>query len=124
MADEKKHSVYVQKSTIPNAGNGLFAGKDFKAGQVIIPYEGERLTLKQKVARYPKDDAKYLLQLGKDVFVDAADPAKSNMARYANHKPLAQANAKLTARGNITAKKAIKKGTEIFVSYGRGFKLK
>lgn len=126
--DEEEHDedygVMTKRSTIPNAGNGLFATKNFRKDQVIIPYEGEKLTLAEKKRKYPKDDAKYLLQLGADSFIDAANPVKSNLARYANHKPFAQANAKLTSKGNITAKKAIKAGSEIFVSYGSGFKLK
>lgn len=121
---DEEHGVMMKRSTIPNAGNGLFATKNFRKDQVIIPYKGERLTLAAKERKYPNDDAKYLFQLGKNSFIDAADPSKSNLARYANHKPFAEANAKLTTKGNITAKKAIKAGSEIFVSYGSGFRLR
>jgi hypothetical protein len=118
---DHKHGVMTKKSTIPKAGNGLFADRAFKINQVIIPYKGERLTKAQKEARYPKNNAKYLLQLSDNVFIDAASIHHSNLARYANHKPFSQANAKITNRGNITAKKPIKKGSEIFITYGNQF---
>ncbi len=120
---DQKYGVSVHESKIPGAGMGLFADKDFKKNQVIMPYTGEYLTLKQKIKRYPKNDAKYLFQLSDNVFIDAVDPKKSSLARYANHKPARFANAKLTSKGNITAIKVIKSGSEIFVNYGRSFRL-
>ena len=93
---DKKHGVMTKNSTLLNAGNGLFATKAFKKDEIIIPYDGEKLTLEKKQTRYPNDDAKYLVQLGSNTVIDAVDVSKSNLGRYANHKSLTRANAKLT----------------------------
>jgi hypothetical protein len=120
---DDKYGVMTKKSNIPGAGNGLFATKDFRRDEIIIPYRGEVLNKEQKEIRYPNNDAEYLFQINKNTFIDATDPKMSNLSRYANHKPFSTANAKLTTRGNIKSKKAIKAGEEIFVTYGKDFRL-
>ncbi len=118
-----EHDVFVDRSTIPGAGRGLFALRDFHKNEIVIPYSGEELTPMQATKRYPRRDAKYLFCPTERRCIDARDPKKSSYARYANSLPWRQANAKLTVRGNITAKKLIKEGEEIFVSYGTAFNL-
>src|SRR4051794_9274951 len=45
-------SVQVKKSTIPRAGFGLFALKDFRKGQKIAPYPGKIINDRQKSRMY------------------------------------------------------------------------
>ena len=42
----------VAPSTIPNAGDGLYATRDFAVGEVITVYYGQKLTVQQKNQRY------------------------------------------------------------------------
>lgn len=114
--DDDPYDVYVAQSTLPDAGKGLFALRKFRENELIVPYLGEELTPSQVERRYPKGDAKYLFCPTEGRCIDAKDPAKSNLGRYANSLPMSKANAKLTVRGNITAKKDIYPGQEIFVN--------
>jgi SET domain-containing protein len=117
-----KLGLVTGPSTIPNGGTGLFAYRDIPKDKVIIEYKGEIISKRELDRRYPNEtDARYVLKLGKDKYIDASDTSKSNMARYANHKPKKSANAIFTTRGNIKSIKPIKAGQEIFLYYGRGF---
>ena len=49
---KKKYGLLVKKSSIPNAGDGLFALKEFKQGEFIADYKGEVLTKAQRDNRY------------------------------------------------------------------------
>ena len=50
------------------------------------------LTHEQYLARYPNEDAEYVLSANENYNVDARDPAKSTFLRYANHTDSAAAN--------------------------------
>ena len=49
---KKKYGLLVKKSSIPNAGDGLYALKEFKQGEFIADYKGEVLTKAQRDERY------------------------------------------------------------------------
>ena len=34
----------VKKSQIPSSGDGLWAEKDFKRGEIIVKYDGDKIT--------------------------------------------------------------------------------
>jgi len=55
----------VKKSTLRNAGCGLFTTVDIKSGDKIVEYIGETLTVNQKEKRYPNNNGNYLLQINK-----------------------------------------------------------
>lgn len=109
--------LYVNKSTIPGAGLGLFAGEDIKAGDRISRYWGE--------VNGDNPDSSYLLDLEDGRYVDAK-MATDCPARYANDARDDFANnAEFILTGSVYAyifsTRDISKGEEIFVSYGEEY---
>lgn len=113
------YDVAVKPSTIPGAGLGLFATREFKRGEIICPYTG----VLQPTQKKPDDSDKYLLQLSSKNSISAADPAKSGVGRFANTGGKKN-NARLSVSSkaaNIKATKKIAAGAEILVPYGSSF---
>ncbi|MCO6466523.1 MAG: SET domain-containing protein [Bradyrhizobiaceae bacterium] len=117
--------VRVAKSTVPMAGRGLFAERDFKKGEYIAQYGGEILTTEQYDKRYA-DDAMgaYGVQLDADRVIDARKTS-AGVARYAcdYHGSKRKPNAEYVADDEkdevwVVATRAIKKGDEILTDYG------
>lgn len=78
--------LVVAPSSIPNAGLGVFAGRDFALGEIVCRYHGIRLTTLQAL-RTP--DWRYMVLLGKKrdgrrAWVDSR-PLLAVTARYINH---------------------------------------
>lgn len=74
----KKHKnrVYVDKSTIPTIGNGLFANKNIKKGSVIANFKGKLRKPGKHINNHRSNisfDDKYIL-----------DCAENDLASYAN----------------------------------------
>lgn len=134
----------VKKSTIPNAGLGLFADDPTKeAGEVVFypkqgkhseiaNYDGEIISNQECINRYGEETAPYGYGVSYkrkngervDFVIDAA--LKRTVASIANHKAVSKENAHLTTRPNgagvyLRADKKIKNGSEIFASYGNDF---
>ena len=61
----------VQRSTIPNAGDGLFLCESAKEGERVARYSG--VVLNREEIEYSK--SKYILMISKDVFLDAEHPS-------------------------------------------------
>ena len=117
-----KEGLRVTKSTIAAAGLGLFAARDFKKGEHIADYTGDRLAL-----RADSIGGAYVLQMTKREGIDAArtnagygrwvnDPRGSG--REANTEFVVNTK---TRSGRVRATRNIAKGTEIFVSYGADY---
>ncbi|HMK04768.1 MAG TPA: SET domain-containing protein [Ferruginibacter sp.] len=122
----KKHLV-IKRSSIPNAGKGLFTKVFIPKGQVITEYKGKITTWEDA----DHDDGKnlYIYYVNKHYVIDAKN-RKSALARYAN-----DGNGFKKTRGNsnnstyiiennrvfIKAIKNIQPGSEILVSYGRTY---
>ena len=110
--------VYISESNLSDAGMGLFANKIFKKDDIIVDYSGELLTMEQ--AR--NSDSYYLFKVGKDTVIDAEN--SESLGRYCNDPiKFSKYNAKIKAHtktetASIVATKKIKKGEEIYVSYG------
>ena len=82
------------RSAGPAKGDGLFATSAISEGAYLLDYLGEALDEEALYARFgdPADPAApiggpYVFELTADTFVDGADPALSNLARYMNHAP-------------------------------------
>jgi hypothetical protein len=76
-----RKQLYIKKSTIPNAGMGLFTKKPIAKGTRIIEYTGKRSTWKE----VKDDDGKngYIFYINRNNVIDAL-PTKKAYARYAN----------------------------------------
>ena len=119
---------YIQASTVPGAGYGFFANKRYKKGERIIVYTGEVISEARKKALYPKDDARYLVYVMHDMYIDADDPSKSSDARYINSSGGGYNNAAMhpqhtnnTHTINIVATHDISPGEEVFMPYGSSY---
>ena len=121
---KSKYHLAIRPSTIPNAGDGLFALKDFKKGEFISDYIGEELTQQNKDNRYgntQQDIAPYAIKVSKNKIIDCA--CTRSIGSYANHKK-GNINASISVymgKAEIKASKNIKDGQEIFISYGRDY---
>ena len=80
MALFEKH-LYVKKSTLPNAGKGLFTKVFIPKGERIVEYKGKITTWKD----VKDDDGKngYIFYVKRYHVIDAL-PTKKPLARYAN----------------------------------------
>jgi SET domain-containing protein len=108
-----KESVTVKKS---HSGFGLFTLRDFKKGDFIIEYTGEKITEEEANKR----GGKYLFELNEEWTIDGK--SRDNKARYINHscKPNCYPEIDDTEEHiYIYAKKDIKEGEELAYDYGK-----
>lgn len=111
MKTEKKYAV--KKSS---AGLGLFAVADFKKGELVIEYTGERIT----EAEANRRGGKYLFELNDEWTIDGK--GRENIARYLNHACKPNCEPELSEDETqifIYAKRAIKAGEELTYHYGK-----
>ena len=116
--------LYIKKSTIPNAGKGLFTKKFIPKGTFIVEYKGKVSTWKE----VKDEDGKnaYIFYVNRNHVIDGK-PNKKAFARYANDarglvkiKGLTN-NSDYVTQGKmaiIESKKDIPAFSEIFVDYG------
>src|SRR5690349_24503636 len=127
MALLDKH-LYIKKSTLPNAGKGLFTKVFISKGTRITEYKGQVLTWKEveKMADYRNG---YVFYFNKNYVIDAWR-TKKGIAQYANDaKGLTRIeglrnNAEYDTekkRCYIVASRDIEAGSEIFVGYGADY---
>lgn len=123
----QKDKLVVKKSTIPNAGNGLFyVGKDtVKKDKNITKYSGV-------VTDTPDKSSAYVVGIAKNKFLDAKHPLTA-VGRYINGtKGNMRPNVALSGSRtftpyygqpsiNIRTLKQIKPNTELFLNYGREY---
>jgi hypothetical protein len=126
-----KYHLTIKKSGLPNAGKGLFAidmnkpfySTVFKKGDKIIEYKGEQITNQEFDDRYLEHTAPYAVKINKNLYEDCAcERGVGSLANtYPNHN-----NATLSVykkKAFIKATKNIRNKEEIFLSYGRSYKL-
>jgi len=101
----------------------------FRPKNHIARYVGEIINNARKEERYGNQSPPYVIRYGEN-FIDGG--CKRGVINYANHKPHSQANATFQeyhdmGTGNdeirLLSKKNIYNGQEIFVSYGRGYRM-
>ena len=110
----------VKKSNIDN--RGLYAGKNIKAGAIIIYYKGKIITKKEteRNPKYDNEKAIYLFNLNSRYDLDG--DFSYNTARLINHS--CNPNCEVAGKGLklwIFALRNIKKGEELSYDYGFGF---
>jgi hypothetical protein len=123
---KSKLGLEVKPSTIPEAGNGLFAVKNFHKGDKISEYIGRILTKSQIDALYGtshSDLSPYAVKVSRDLYIDAS--CFRSIAAFANYSP-SKNNAELatnylTNQVFLWATKNIPMGSEIFTDYGREY---
>jgi SET domain-containing protein len=121
--------LVIRPSRIVGADSGLYADKDFKRNQKITEYTGDEKSLDD----YNADDSGYGFEYRAGRIIDARS-TQSALGRYINdcrtvnreRKECKGNNTKwsVSRRGgnvSIKAKKNIKKGDELYISYGRGY---
>lgn len=78
-------STVAVRHTGTAKGFGVFALTDLGENTWLGDYQGEVLTQDKYLARYPNEDASYVLGCNEDYNIDAVDPARSSFLRYLNH---------------------------------------
>lgn len=118
--------LFIKKSTIPNAGNGLFTKEPILKGARIIEYKGKVTTWKEVKN---EDNNPYIFYITNQHVINAQKSLKM-LARYAND---ARGITKIKGINNnseftvvkkqafITAKKNIPAGGEILLGYGKEY---
>ncbi|WP_153799230.1 SET domain-containing protein [Foetidibacter luteolus] len=119
--------LVVKKSTLPNAGKGLFTREFIPKGTRIVEYTGTVTTWKE--VEHNDGANGYIFYVSSKYVINAA-PHKEALARYANDaRGFSRAEGKLNNAcyekdGNkvyIKSTKNIEAGSEIFVSYGKEY---
>jgi hypothetical protein len=120
----------VRPSTLPGAGLGLFAYKTFRPKEKVADYSG-KLVSARKAKR-----SQYAIAWKQGKWVDASS-SQDPVGRYANTCRGADKKAKRCKGNNVkikrdfrrrtivlrAGKKKIKRGEEIFNTYGSGFRI-
>jgi len=110
-ANIKKYSI--KRSS---AGLGLFAEVDFKKGDFVIEYTGEKIP--NSVADHR--NSKYIFALNSRYSIDGA--GRKNLNRYINHSCRPNCEAVNNGRQiKIYAKRRIKAGEEFSYDYGQEY---
>jgi len=126
MALLEKH-LFIKRSTLPNAGKGLFTKTEIAKGTRIVEYKGKRRTWKD--VKHLDGYNGYLMYITRNAVIDA-EPAMHTFGRYANDArgfvkvPGLRNNCEYVSEGKkcyIEAMRTIKKGEELFVGYGKEF---
>ncbi len=109
----KNEKVKTKKS---KSGFGLFANHDFKKGELIIEYTGEKIT----EAEANRRGGKYLFELNDEWTIDGK--GRDNLARYINHACKPNCYPELDKKEEhiyIYAKRNIKAEEELTYDYGK-----
>jgi uncharacterized protein len=123
----KKDPLIVKKSSLPNAGKGLFANEYIPKGTRIAEYKGKIATWKQ--VKQDSVNNVYLYYMNRNHVIDARNYKKSK-ARYANDarglkriKGFTNNAVYIESGGRvfIESTRNIAPGEEIFVNYGKEY---
>ena len=120
-----ENQLVVKRSTLPDAGKGLFTKKFIPKGTRIVEYKGRIRTWKEAA----HEDNGYIYYVTRNHVIDAK-PYPKALARYANDargivriKGITN-NSDYIQDGKrvyITSKKDIPAGSEILVGYGKEY---
>jgi SET domain len=115
--------VIYKKSSIPNAGNGVFANTDIPTDHAITVYSGEKVDDKPNCSEYVIQ-----LQDGSYVIGNSTPQVRNGLGSFIN-RSAANKNCEIEEDEDyqlliIVAAKNIKKGDELFTTYSRGYRLR
>lgn len=119
LEDMNTLGLVVNPSTIPNAGNGLFATRSLPIHTILGVYRGEFISKEEVVRRYPNGHWPYVYSPGGGIYIDAINPQKSNHMRYINspHGTRNVSNCAFKDMYVITTA-PVRAGSELFLNYG------
>ena len=119
--------LHIKKSKLIGAGKGLFTKIDIRKGTRIVEYKGR--IQRWKEVKHEDGHNGYLMYINRNIVINAL-PAIKTFGRYANDaRGLVRMegirnNSESVSDGSrcfIESTKAIKKGEEIFVYYGKEY---
>lgn len=119
-------NLYIDNSTLPFTGKGLFTTRKIEKGELIVEYTGEITTWDQ--VKHDSSNA-YIYFVSEDYVINAKNTPDA-IARYANDaRGLTQVKGKsnnarfvnVDGKIFIKATKDIQPGTEILVDYGKEY---
>ena len=90
--DALSRGLVIIRHTGTSKGFGVYAAVHMSENTWLGDYIGEVLTQEEYLARYPNEDASYVLGCNEDYNIDAVNPAKSSFLRFLNHAPTPIAN--------------------------------
>jgi SET domain-containing protein len=130
---EDNEYVVIKPSHIPGAGMGLFAAKDIPKDTMVTHYEGKKITRKEYNALHEKSEHWYMFTMpecANEPNFPYIDGNREHYGSKVNFAP-AKINGKPTKLQNVHflkhcedpyirlyATRDIKKGEELYVSYG------
>ncbi len=122
-----ENQLIIKRSTLPNAGKGLFTKVDIPKGARIVQYTGDIKAWKE-VTENPVFNA-YVFYVNRNHVIDAKDNKKSiaryiNDAKGPNNPDGLKNNCKYEIDGlkvYVIAMRNIPAGSELLVSYGRDY---
>jgi hypothetical protein len=123
---QQNNEQKTEKRDCGDKGYGLFAVQGFEENELIIEYKGAQVPLESIEEMEKRGRARYLMQVTKSFFIDAA--IKGNNARYINHscKPNAMAQLRYVHQQpcvGLFAINSMEPGTEIVFDYGNKYRL-
>ena len=120
------NALYVDNSSIPSAGKGLFTSTDIQKGEIITEYTGDITTWEE--VRHDASNL-YIYFVNDDYVINAKEHPEA-IARYANDghgltriRGLHNNSKFVNINGKIFIKalRFVKAGSEILVDYGKGY---
>jgi hypothetical protein len=126
--DEDQQAVKVKRSTLANAGFGLFAIRNIRRRDYITQYDGEVITREEAGVRKVNGMHSHIASIDYHTKIDGRlvnRRKSSGLASFANDPRTTGAlNSKYGVVGErllLRATKDIEQGEEIFVTYGNGY---
>lgn len=123
----ERHLV-VKKSQIPNSGKGVFTKIDIEKDDIITEYTGEKVSHTIGTARMILKQSNSILYLNKKYFIDSTTDKECKTTFINDADGLTKTNYKnnvfmvrTNGRIYVVAKRNIKKGEELFISYGEKY---
>ena len=117
--------LFVKKSTVNGAGNGLFTAISIYKDEVICLFKGEQLTHEESIKRMLAGEDRYFINMVEGGIMDSMHV--HCFAKYANDvvgsRFKTNAKISLDEYDNVclVATRKISKGEEIFCSYGKRY---
>ncbi len=125
--DRKKTLLVIRNSNIPNAGRGVFTTVNLFKDDIVTWFEG-------KLEDNPPENKEYTMKIKDKFFVGSAEPRNGcGMGTFINREERAMTGARKNCeflvsehtkhRAYIVVTKNIKAGEELYITYGRGYRI-